>query len=185
MLVKAWQADGMQIWVTKEATLSLVASTNTYTINTKMMRVIQSWRRDNISKVDVPLRVITRDQYNRLGNKSSTGTPVQLYHEPGLTTSTVKVFPTPTSTDASSNTIYMVYQKQFDDFDTSTDNPEFPSEYFEALKFGLAVRLAFEYGMEPNDRKQLAEIAAVIKQEALSFGTEEGSLFFGREYRSW
>ena len=183
MLAKAWQADGMPLWVMKEYTLTLVNGQNTYTVDPKLLKVIQAWNRDKNSKVDIPMRIVTNDEYNRLGNKTTSGNPIQIYHEPRLTTSTLKVFPTPTALEATNNEIHLVYQKQFDDFDGANDNPEFPSEYFAALKFNLADHLAFEYGMEMNDKKQLEAKALNMKLVALSFGTEEGSTYFGIERR--
>ena len=83
------------------------------------------------------------------------------------------------------NQIIITYQKQYDDLDTSTDEPEFPSEWFDALKFGLAHRLAPEYGMEINDRRQLQQEALLLKQEALNNGLENGSFFFQADMRTW
>ncbi len=185
MLAKAWTVDGMPLWVTKEYTMALVASTASYTPTVKMMKVIQAYNHNTSTNVDIPMRIITRDEYNRLGNKVSTGNPIQLMHIPNRTDSTIKVYPVPTSVEASTNTIIVTYQKQYDDFDASTDEPEFPQEWFDALKFGLAHRLAAEYGMELNDRKQLMQEALLLKQEALNFGTEEGSLFLQADMRSW
>lgn len=182
MLVKAWQVDGMQLWVTKEYTLSLVSGTAVYTPTTKMMKVISAYNHNTSSNIDIPMTIITRDEYNRLGNKTSNGNPIQLFHTPNRTDSTIKLFPTPDSTSATYNQIIITYQKPFDDFDSSTDEPEFPSEWFDALKFSLAVRLAPEYGMDINDRKQLLQEAILLKAEAMSGGTEEGSIFFGVDY---
>ena len=182
MIAKSWQVDGMPLWVTKEYTLSLVANTSSYTPTTKMLRVVSAYIRNN-SNVDIPMTIITRDEYNRLGNKTTAGNPIQLLHIPNRTDSTIKVYPTPDSTSAS-NTIIITYQKPYDDFDTSTDEPEFPSEWFEALKFTLAHRLSSEYGMNLNDRKQLLSEAILLKSEALSGGTEEGSIFFGANVRN-
>lgn len=182
MMAKAWQVDGLPLWTTKEYSLSLVAGTSSYTPTVKMMRVIQAYNRNTSSNVDIPMTIITRDEYNRLGNKSTTGNPIQLLHIPNRTDSTIKVYPTPDSTFAASNTITIVYQKQYDDFDASSDEPEFPAEWFEALKFNLAHRLSAEYGMNIYDRKQLLTEANLIKNEAMSGGTEEGSIFFGIKY---
>lgn len=186
MLVKSWQPDGLQLWVTKEYTLTLTASTASYTVNTpKLLRVIQAYNHNTTSNVDIPMRIITRDEYNRLGNKTSTGTPIQLLAIPNRTDTTIKVFPVPDSTAASTQQIIMVYQKPFDDFDSSTDEPEFPSEWFAALKFALAAQLAPEYGMEINERKELLAEAALYKSEAMSGTTEEGSMFFAADVRDW
>jgi len=81
--------------------------------------------------------------------------------------------------------IKLTYQKPFEDFDASTDNPDFPQEWFEALKYGLATRLAGEYGVSMDDRKQLLYEAQSIKAEALGYGTEEGSFFITADYRKY
>lgn len=179
MLCKAWMADGMPLWVTREYTMSLIASTNSYIPSTKMMKVLQAYNHNLTTNIDIPMRIITRDEYNRLGNKTSSGNPIQLLHIPGRTTSEIKVFPSPTSIEAAQNRIILTYQKPYDDLDASSDEPEFPSEWFDALKFGLASRLAPEYGMTLTDRKQLLQESMLLKTEALGFGSEEGSIYFG------
>ena len=186
MVVKAFMADGMPLWAMTEYSLTLVAGTSTYTITTpKLMKVVQAFNHNSSSNVDIPMRIITRDEYNRLGNKTSAGNPIQVYHSPNRTDSTVKVFPTPDATAQTYNTIKLVAQKPFEDFDSSTDEPDFPQEWFNALKFALALALAPEYGMNIQDRNQLLKEAALYKNEALSFGTEEGSLFFQVDSRTW
>lgn len=182
MMIKAWQADGMALWVTKEYSLTLLADTASYTPTTKMMRVLQAFNRNSTSNVDIPMRLVTIDEYNRLGNKTSSGNPIQLLHIPNRTDSTIKVFPVPTSVEAAANTIKIVYQKPYDDFDAATDEPEFPSEWYEAIKYGLAYRLSSEYGLDLNDKRQLLQEAALFKNEAMSAGTEEGSIRFQVAY---
>jgi len=185
-LVKAWEADGMPLWAIKERAITLQANTNTYTLNTpKPLKVIQAWYRNTASNVDVPMRVITRDEYNRLGNKSSTGTPIQVYYEPRRDDGVLHVFPTPSATDAANVSIYIVYQAPFDDFDQATDTPDFPQEWYDAVTYGLATRLAPEYGLPIPDRKTLWQEMCIIKQDALNFGLEEGSIYFQVDRRSW
>jgi hypothetical protein len=131
------------------------------------------------------MRIVTRQEYNVLGNKTSTGNPIQVFSSPELTNTVVRVFPTPDSISASQNQIVLVYQKQFDDMDSSSNNLEFPNEWFEAVKYGLATRLAGEYGISLDDRRQLIGEANSIKQEALNFGIEEGSFYFQADKRNW
>lgn len=185
MIAKAWQSDGMPLWVIREYTLTLTNATNEYTITPKLLKVIQALNRNTSTNVDIPMRIVTRDEYNRLGNKTTSGNPILIWSTPNLTTTTVKVYPVPTPVEAAGNTLLLTYQKEFSDFDSASDNPEFPSEYFDALKFALASRLSYEYGLDVQDRKQLFEQAMILKGEALSFGTEEGSLFFGVDVRKW
>lgn len=186
MLVKAWMADGMPLWAISTVAIPFVAGQNTYTINSpKLLKPIQAWNRQTASNVDIPVRMISRQEYNILGNKSTTGNPIQIFFNPNRDSTEIKVFPTPDATAQAQNTLYIVAQRPYQDFDTATDTPDFPQEWYEAVKYGLAVRLAGEYNIDIETRRMLQQEAAVFKQEALSFGTEENSLYFQRDWRSW
>ena len=185
-LVKAWQADGMPLWAIGTYTVTLVSGTNTYTIdNPKPLKALQAWNRQTTSNVDIPMRLISRQEYNILGNKSVTGNPIQVYFEPNKDSSNVYLFPTPDTTSAAGNTVYIVCQKPFTDFDASTDVPDFPQEWYDAIVYGLATRLAPEYGVPATERKMLWQEMTLIKQDALNFGLEENSLYFQRDFRNW
>jgi len=185
-LVKAWQADGMPLWAMKQYGMSLTDATNSYTVGTgltvdisKPLKIYQAWLHDNSTNIDVPMRILTRQEYNILGNKTTSGMPIQIFYEPLRDSGVMHVFPTPTSVEAANKTLYFVYQRPFEDFDTSTDTPDFPQEWYDAVTYGLATRLAPEYGLPAADRKVLWQEASIIKQDALNYGLEEGSLYFG------
>lgn len=191
-MVKAFEADGMPLWGIEEYTIPLTASTSTYliglgkTINIpKPLKVIQAWNRDNNSKVDIPMRMLTRQEYNMLGNKTTSGNPIQFWYTPKLNYGELHLFPTPDSVSATNNAIHIVYQRPFEDFVASGDDPDFPQEWLECLKYGLAVRLAPEYGIDAESRKFLIQEYAAVRQVALSFGTEEGSIYFQTDRRGW
>lgn len=192
MMAKAWQTDGLQLWAMEEYSLTMTASQITYTLGEgltynvpKPIRIIQAFLRNTAGSNDTPMRIITRDEYNRLGNKSTAGLPVQLFYEPQLTSGTISLFPVPDTTAASDYTITIIYQRPFADFDSATDNPDFPQEWYEALKYGLAVRLAGEYQVESSIRKALMEEASLFKQQAMLNSAEEGSFYFGIERRGY
>ncbi len=192
MLVKAWQADGMALWARSEYTLALTLDTKSYTIGLgetvnipKPLKITQAILHDTQTNVDIPMRIITRDEYLRLGNKSTNGIPIQIYYDPQRDNGVLYIYPPANSAAVSYKQIKFTYQKPFEDFDASTDNPDFPQEWYEALKYGLASRLAGEYGISLTDRQQLMQEAILIKNEALSFGTEEGSFYFVADYRKY
>lgn len=192
MMVKAWEADGMPLWGIAETSITLVAGTNKYQIGIgktvdipKPLKVIQAWNRDNTSKVDIPMRILTKQEYNILGNKTTSGNPIQIYYQPMLNYGDLYVFPTPATVDATNNKVYIVYQRPFEDFLVTGDNPDFPQEWLDALKYGLAARLAPEYGVPSDQRMILIREAKEIKEQALSFGTEEGSLYFQYDRRGY
>ena len=72
-LVKAWQADGMSLWAIKQYSVPLTSGVSAYNIgvgqiiNTpKPLKVIQAFNHNTTSNVDIPMRVITRQEYNIL-----------------------------------------------------------------------------------------------------------------------
>lgn len=189
MLVKAMQADGMPLWAIKKYSVTLTA-TGDYTIGTgstvntpKPLKIIQAYLSYTSSSVDVPVRIITRQEYELLGNKTTSGYPNQICYEPLLTTGTLHVYPVPDATVAAACTLKIIYQRPFEDFDASTDEPDFPQEYYHCIKLLLADVLAPEHGLSIQDRQDLSKRAAIAKAEALGFGTEEGSMYFMADLR--
>jgi len=183
-LAKAWMADGMPLWKIVTYAFPLSASVNSYriglsqTVNTnKPVHIIQAFIRDTSSNVDIPLRIETLYDYNRLSNKSATGRPIQLSYLPQRTFGDIFIYPTPDATIASTNQIYIRFQSPYEDFDSAADEPDFPQEWFQALIYGLAYTLAPEYGIPIQERNVLREDMLMYKAEALSGGSEEGSMF--------
>ena len=183
-LAKAWMADGMPLWKIVTYAFSPTAATSSYnigltqTLNTnKPQKIIQAWIRQTSSGVDIPLKLETLYDYNRLSNKSAVGKPIQLSYLPQRTFGTMYVYPVPDATIASTHQIYIRFQSPYEDFDASTDEPDFPQEWFQALIYGLAYVLAPEYGVPSEERNALRNDMIMFKQEALSAGSEEGSMF--------
>lgn len=185
-LVKAWQADGMPLWAIKQKTLSLVSGQRSYTITTpKPLKVLQAWNHNVNTNIDIPMRIITQQEYMVLGNKTSTGNPIQLYYDPQRDQGVMNLWPVPSTVEQSANTIQYICQVPFEDFDAATDAPDFPQEWYDAVTYGLATRLAPEYGLDATARKLLWQEMTLIKQDALNFGLEEGSMYFQVDRRNW
>jgi hypothetical protein len=180
-LIKAFHADGMPVWAIKEYTFTTTATTSTYnigvsqTLNTPMpLKIVQAYRIENTGAVNTPMTIYNHYDYNLLPQNASPGEPIQLFYQPFSTYGTIKLWPTPID---SNTTITIVYQRPFEDVVSGSDNLDFPSQWNEAVIYNLAWRLAPEYGVAVLDRQNIASEAKYFKEEALSFGTEEGSLF--------
>lgn len=186
-LIKALHADGMPVWSVVSYSFSPTAGTNTYnigigqTLNTPApIKLLQARRLDSGSTVAIPMNIYNRYDFNLLPNQSSvTGVPVNIYYQPELSSGSydegiITLWPYP---NASTATIYLDYQRPFQDMSASTDNFDFPPYWINALIYLLAWIMAPEYGIPPTDRTELANEAKYWKDEALSFGTEEGSVF--------
>ena len=191
-LIKSLEAEGMPLWAITNVSIPLTTGVNSYDIGTgltvnisKPLKVYQAFNHNSSSNIDIPMRILTQQEYNILGNKTSQGNPIQIYYQPLRDYGVLKVFPTPSAVDVTNNTVVIYYQRSFEDAGSATDAQDFPQEWYDALSYGLAVRLAPEYGLPIEDRKALLQEYMMIKNEALSFGTEEGSYYFQADMRNW
>lgn len=146
--------------VTLAAALTSAASLgNTiYCYQTKLvkpLRILDGFVRQSAGN-DVPAMVISREQYNRFGLKSSTGTPVQLYYDPQENSGDLYVYPTFLTVD---QVLYIEFQKPIEDFNASGDDFDLPQEWGECLKFNLAFRLAPEYEISTEKFNQIKYLA--------------------------
>lgn len=192
LLVKALEAEGMPLWAIKQTNITLINAVNAYyiglnyTINIpKPLKVVGAFLHNTSTLIDIPMRIVTRQEYNLLGNKTSQGQPVQVFYEPQGVYGVLHTFPTPDLASQTDRQITIVYQRPFEDFDATTDEPDFPQEWYDALKHLLADRIAPEYGVEITVRNDLTRRAMQLKQEALNFGLEEGSIYFAVERRGY
>ena len=194
IMIKAWQTDGLQLWQIRTKSMTPVTSQYQYNlgisspsgdvVGSRPLRIIDIYRRITATVNDTPLIKMSREEYWRLSDKDSEGTPVNYYYDPQLTNGVLNVWPAPNSTFASDNTFEILYHKPYDDMDeTSTDDFEFPSEWYEAIKYGLAVRLAPEYGIPRLERALLHQEATFVKDEVMSWDQEDSSIYLSPEYR--
>lgn len=139
------------------------------------------WRSPDGS--DTPVAMFSRDEYSQLANKTTgPGKVVQAYYNPQLGAGILSVWPVP---DSVSDVLRFWYERPFEDFDVSTDTPDFPIEWGRALYLGLAAELC----INPRFKVPLPTQAAIISsfgtayQEALSYDRENVSVFFQPDYR--
>lgn len=190
-LTKEWQADGMQLWKYVNTTMTPVAGTASYnvgvgaTVNTAApWKILKAFRRigTTTAQNDVPLALLTQDEYLDIPNKNIAGTPINLWYKTPTTdgfVGSITLWPVPDAAFVTTNSgkIGFSYLKPMDDFDASSNNPDIPSYYANALAWGLADQLSYEYGLGPVDKAQINKKATFHKATAMSFDQEEGSLF--------
>jgi hypothetical protein len=178
-LVKAFQADGMPVWKIVSTSFLTTSGQATYTIGPSQtvntvqpLKVLQGmWTPSGGN--NTPLNIYNRYDFNELPTNAS-GSPVNLYYQPLRTTGTLTLWPTPSD---STTTITIHYQAPYEDLNSASDDFDFPSYWIQALIYNLAWALAPEFGIPPVDRQLLASEAKFWKDEALSYGSEEGSIF--------
>jgi hypothetical protein len=178
-MIKAFQADGMPVWAIKSTTFSAAVSQSLYSIgigqslNVPMpLKIIEAYRREGAG-TQVRMNIYTSYDFNVLPS-NATGTPIAVYYQPFSTFGQINIWPT---TNTAGTDITVRYQRPFEDMVSATDDLDFPSYWTDAVIYGLAWRLAPEYGIPAAERATIQKEALFFKTEALSFGTEEGSLF--------
>jgi len=167
--------DGLPLYRIVHTATAFVASTNTYSA-TYGLRVLQVLRKETASGSQIPLEPVSRYEFNQL-NTSTTGLPNTYFVDNNIETPVVTVWPTPTATEAASHSIVIVHQKEVDSFDADVDTPAFPAYWSDALIYGLASRLAPEYGVPLEDRRVLMAEANAYKRAAMDYNEEFGSLY--------
>ena len=179
------EADGMPLWAVVEQLIPCSSFTNgKYTFpsdGTAPLKVLSAYNRNNVvstQPIDIPMTVLTHNDYNWLSNKLTQGTAVQFYYEPLNQGGNLFIWPIPDSYSNSYRSINITYQRPFQDVGSVvTDNIDFPPYWTNAIIYALASRLAPEYGSPPNDRQLLIQEARAYWEHALEFGTEEGSVY--------
>ena len=189
-LVKEWEVDGMALWAVKEYSFSPVDGKASYTIGVGQLapeinaiaplKILQGWAR--IADKDTPIILLTRHEYNLLGAKTSPGYTSQFwYNPPGEMatteiTGTLTLYPVPAAFVEANVVYYFTGVRPYADFDAAEDVLDFPSYWNNAVKWGLADQLSYEYGVGLDERSRIERKADKHKEMALSYGTEEGHL---------
>lgn len=186
-IVFSLYAQGMPVWAMTTARFTPVLGATNYPVGLGVgsgslniqapLKITQAWTRDKISNTDIPMNIYTQYNYNLLSTKTNQGYPVHMWYQPLNQSGTITIWPAPDQYTATNREIWFVYQRAFDEFDASTDTPDFPQVWLEPLIYSLAHRLAPEHGLPLAEVDKLQETANSFITNALSFGTEEGSFF--------
>lgn len=188
-LVGELRAKGLRVWQRTNYTMSLTNGVSSYTIGSGQtlntaypLHLLQAVRIDSNQSTRIPVEIIADYDFNLLPSNSS-GVPIQVRYQPRINTGVIKVWPTPDTYAASYVTIDLTYLRPIEYFSTSTDTADFPEEWVSAIIYGLAVRLAPEYGIPLQDRQLLIQEAERYLQIAEDHSYEDGSMYIQPKWR--
>lgn len=202
LMIKMWVSGGLKMWKNTELTLPLVANTNLYVLGPgtttgikdsitgtlsydKPLKLTQAWLRNTsvTPNIDTPMQILSKQDYNMLGSKRSTGTANSVFLDPKATTSLFYVYLAPDSLVPTIYELHMNVNTLISDLNSGTDIPDFPIEWMQALVWGLADQLAIEYSVPGNHRAEIAQKAEKYKQEMEAYDVEYTSTFFTPDLR--
>lgn len=133
-----------------------------YTYTTKLLLPLSliSLRRRNTAGSESPLYVYrTVEEYEEgILDKTQSGTPTAALYERGITDGTLRFnYKISDTTD-----IYdLTFLRAVEDFDASTDTPDYPQEWYRALVYQLAKDLAPEKGKDWSDTNESNRVEAL------------------------
>ncbi len=186
MMIKTWQARDIGLWLNTEVTVALVVAQASYYFGplgatgntTRPLDFVELRVRDSGGS-DTPIDLVARTEYFGQTLKTAAGTPSLAYYDPQLTNGKLYIWPTP---DDATKTLVGTAKYPVQIFNVLTDNPQYPEEWYEALKFNLAKKLIPEYDIPNDQAMKVVALAEESLRDAEDFDREHTSVQF--VYRS-
>ena len=128
-------------------TSSVASGARVYTYTTRLakpMRIHSIQRRYmSTNPVDTMVTPLSSQEYQELSMKTQSGTPTNAYYDTQINYGDLIVWPVPSHV---LDILVVEHEKTIADFDSTTDNPDFPTYWLDAIVSNLAVRIAPAYG---------------------------------------
>ena len=173
IMLKGWMKHE-SLWRHTEGSITLIADTYSYALSSATLaphRVISA-RYRNASTIDLPMELMTREEYYDLPDKTTTGIPTQYYVDYQRANPTFLLWQSLAS--VTTETIQYTYQRKFDDIDSLDNDIDVRQEHFEVVGYNLAKRLAPEYGrVDSSAYGEVKEMAFLLLEAALDEDRED------------
>lgn len=147
--------------------------------------VLDVWRVDAAAGTRTEVRRVPIQQVQGMSNQYSEGSVTMWsYAEtttavPGTDQGTFRFWPRMQDGD---EYLEIRFQHPFDDMDADANNLAFPAAWYEAIVYGLALRLADEYQVSDSVYKRIGGAAQAAKETAEGATTEGSSTFVYPEF---
>lgn len=125
------------------------------------------------TRTEIRMVRLSHQDFFELPNKTTNGVPTHYYYNPDLNDGTLYLWPRPSDPETY---FEFTYERMLEDFDASTDNPDFPQEWLETITYQLAVRLAPAFGKDQKSIAYILPLASAMLDEMMSWDSEVGSI---------
>ena len=169
VLLKEWMKYP-NLWRETEASVTLVASTYSYTLSPVPHRVVSVRYRDSGSR-DTPMRPLSREEYYNFPKKDSVGIPTQYYVDYQRSAATLKLWQSLSS--VTTETLPYTYLRKFEDVAALDDDIDIRQEHLGMAGYSLAARLADDYGREGEVTNRVILRAEEMREELLDSDRED------------
>jgi hypothetical protein len=148
-LITTLNANGGRTWKTTADNVSILAAASEVNLDTDTSSVANVKIKNLTESTTTPITLITQKEYDAIPDNTETGRPSVAWYD----WYNCRLYIYPVADQA--YTVYFRKTQRLYDFDVSTDTPDFPVEWEEVLKFGLAHRLSFEYQLPLDERESI------------------------------
>lgn len=173
-LLKHWQNREIDLPMKASQSVTLTTSA-TYTMDpVRPLSVDQVNFKEN--GIERPLERMTREEYDSLPNKASTGSPTAFYYDRQREAAVLYIWPL-LATPAG-QTLEITYTREFEDV-VLTAAADLPGEMWDATVYNLGARLMDDYEI---NNPRIERMAMKLENEMLSFDREGIVRFASDEY---
>ena len=159
-MMESWRLERLMCYSVTERTISLTASTESYTVTSRPTKIVDPCFVRDGSGYDTPVKVIGAEAYGRIVDKDAGFTvPTHLFYDAGYSatsTATLSVYPSPSA----SLTLHFNTWTELQTFANLSTTVLLPDGYQLAIESNFAVHLAA--GQTPVSA-ELAKIARESK----------------------
>jgi len=148
LMLKDWQNRGVLLWSTSVSSVTVSASTATYSLSSSTIDALEVVL--NRDSTDIQLQRVTPEEYLLIPNKTQTGRPTQYSIRRGRDNPVMSVWPLP---DNSTDILKMEIISELQDVNKSAiQNADLPKRFLPCLTCGLAYYMSMKRPLVPENR---------------------------------
>lgn len=192
LMIKNWMSKNYPLWCVTDVEFTVVQGQTQYLLGPgaafspfrplriPMARLRYASPPAPTPPLEVPLTELSRQEYDLLGTKTQQGTPNSYYYDPQLINGVLSLYLTP---DINPDVVIITCQRPIADALNSTDSLDFPIEWLNPLKYGLAEELLTEYFVPEIVAARIERRAEKFLQDMLDWDQEPAATFFTPDFR--
>jgi len=148
LMLKDWQNRGVLLWSTSVSSVTVSASTATYSLSSSTIDALEVVL--NRDSTDIQLQRVTPEEYLLIPNKTQTGRPTQYSIRRERDNPVMSVWPLP---ENSTDVLKMEIVSELQDVNKSAiQNADLPKRFLPCLNCGLAYYMAMKRPLVSENR---------------------------------
>ncbi len=175
LMLSAWSARGVNLWLVQLFTTPLVAGTTTYSVDPNIVVILDMYVTvgSGDAETDRIILPVSRTEYSSYANKEMQGFPSVAWFNRQLTAPEITLWPVPNGQQVDLK-YYALYQSMDANL-ANGGNVQVPIYFMEAFVTGLAARLAVIWA--PDRAQGLKALADEAYQIAASQNVEQSDFY--------